>query len=96
MLRLQLPYALTKAVSAGLLPPEARFTMFHPGPGPGEGICKLAVNPDHFADGEMPALAEKIISNLKSQIPGFADVKTTDASPALFRATAGDSKAKPP
>jgi hypothetical protein len=81
MLRLQLPYALARAVNAGLLPPEARFTMFHPGPGPGEGICKLAVNPDHFADGEMPRLAEQIISNLKSQIPGFANVKIAESSP---------------
>jgi hypothetical protein len=81
MLRIQLPYALAKAVAAGILPAEARFSMFHPGPGPGEGICKLAVNPDHFADGEMPRLAERIISNLRSQIAGFAEVQIADTSP---------------
>ena len=81
MLRLQIPYAVTKAVNTGLLPPEARFTMFHPGPSPNEGICKLAVNPDHFADGEMPRLAEQIISNLKSQIPAFAEVQIAESSP---------------
>jgi hypothetical protein len=55
--------------------------MFHPGPGPGEGICKLAVNPDHFADGEMPRLAERIVSNLRSQIAGFAEVQIAETSP---------------
>jgi hypothetical protein len=81
VLRLQLPYAVTKAVNAGNLPAEARFTMFHPGPGPGEGICKLAVNPDQFGKDEMPALAERIISNLRSQIPSFANVKIAESSP---------------
>jgi len=43
MLRLRIPYALAQAVAVGSLPPEARFTMFHPGPLAGEGVCKLAV-----------------------------------------------------
>ncbi len=32
MLRVRIPYTLAQAVAAGSLPPEARFTMFHPGP----------------------------------------------------------------
>lgn len=45
MLRVLIPYALALAVAAGSLPPEARFTMFHPGPMSGQGVCKLAVPP---------------------------------------------------
>jgi hypothetical protein len=81
MLRIQVPYALARSVNAGDLPIEAKFTVFHPGPGVGEGTCKLAVHPDHFTDDEMPRLAERIISNLKSQIPGFANVQIVERSP---------------
>jgi hypothetical protein len=55
--------------------------MFHPGPGPGEGICKLAVNPDHFSAGDMQVLAEQIISYLKFEISGFGDVTIAEMSP---------------
>ncbi len=79
-LRLQLPYVLLNAVNAGQLPFEARFTMFHPGPGTGEGICKLAVNPDQFPGDDMPALAARIIDHLRSQISGFAHVKILETS----------------
>ena len=45
MLRVRIPYALAQAVAAGSLPPEARFTVFHPGPMSGQGVCKLAIPP---------------------------------------------------
>jgi len=45
MLRVRIPYTLAQAVAAGSLPPQARFTMFHPGPLSGQGVCKLAIPP---------------------------------------------------
>jgi hypothetical protein len=45
MLRVRIPHALAQAVAGGSLPPEARFTMFHPGPLSGQGVCKLAIPP---------------------------------------------------
>src|ERR1700722_2675101 len=38
LLRLQIPYALAQAVEKKTLPRIARFTVFYPGPGAGEGI----------------------------------------------------------
>jgi hypothetical protein len=81
MLRLQLPYVLTKAVNAGQLPGEARLTMFHPGPGPGEGVCKLAVDPEHFFGEQSRLLAERIIAWLRRDLVGFSEAKITEMSP---------------
>lgn len=84
MLRLQVPYALAKAVDSGVLPREARFAMFHPGPGGSEGICKLAVDPSQFADANIRSLAERIIEHLKQELPGLAAVRIAETSPSAL------------
>ena len=81
MLRLQTPYVLAMAVAARALPHEARFTLFHPGPGPGEGICKLAVNPDQFSAAAVPLLFNEIVDHLKNEVPGFAAAEIAETSP---------------
>ncbi len=80
MLRLAVPYVLSKSVASGHLPPAARFTVLHPGPGPGEAICKLAVNPQLFQSGEIHSLAEKIVGLLKAQVEGCESAKVAAAS----------------
>ena len=86
MLRLQTPYALAQGVNEGRLPREARFTIFHPGPGDGEGICKLAINPEQFASTEVGTFAERVIQYLRSEISGFSAARVLGMSPrALAR-----------
>jgi hypothetical protein len=86
MLRVQIPYVLTRAVLDGKLPSEARFTMFLPGPGFGEGICKLAVNPARFAQEDVELFASQVLEHLKGQLPAFANSRVVEASPrALAR-----------
>jgi hypothetical protein len=84
MLRLQIPYALAKAVNAGSLPASARFTVFYPGPAQGEGICKLAVNPAEISPAQADALAEKIVQLLIAEVPGFADARIAEKSPRIL------------
>jgi hypothetical protein len=84
MLRLQIPYALAKAVDAGHLPPNARFTVFYPGPAQGEGICKLAVNPAEISPAKADELAESILRILVVEVPGFADAKIAEKSPRIL------------
>ena len=84
MLRLQIPYALAKAVEAGNLPPNARFTVFYPGPGQSEGICKLAVNPAEVSPAEADELAETVVRILIAKVPGFADAKISEKSPRIL------------
>jgi hypothetical protein len=84
MLRLQIPYALAKAVEAGQLPASARFTVFYPGPAIGEGICKLAVNPAEVSSAEADEFAEKIVRYLITQIPGFASASIAEKSPRIL------------
>ena len=86
MLRLQIPYALAKAVDAGHLPPNARFTVFYPGPGQGEGICKLAVNPAEISPAEADELAERIVRLLIAEVPAFKDAKIAEKSPRILPA----------
>jgi FAD-dependent oxidoreductase family protein len=84
MLRIQAPYVLTRAVSEGKMKHEARFTMFVPGTNPGEGVCKLAVDPDHFAQEEVELLATAVLDCLKQNIPAFADARVVETSPRAF------------
>jgi FAD-dependent oxidoreductase family protein len=84
MLRLQIPYAVAKAVDAGALPPNARFTVFYPGPADGEGICKLAVNPAEISTAEADELAETVVQLLISQIPSFKDARIAEKSPRIL------------
>jgi hypothetical protein len=86
MLRIQIPYVLARAVLDGKLPAEARFTMFHPGPGSGEGICKLAVNPSRFGQEEVELFAGDILEHLRGQLSAFAHSRVVETSPrALSR-----------
>jgi hypothetical protein len=80
MLRVQIPYELARAVLDGKLPVEARFTMFHPGPGAGEGICKLAVSPDRFAQEEVELFASQVLEHLKAQLPAFKEARVVECS----------------
>ncbi|HWE04011.1 MAG TPA: FAD-dependent oxidoreductase [Tepidisphaeraceae bacterium] len=81
LLRLQTPYALTQAASGGALPREARLTMFHPGPGPGEGICKLAVNADHFSADEARRFATGVVDYLRREVSGYSTARVVEMSP---------------
>jgi len=84
MLRLQIPYALSKAVNAGSLPANARFTVFYPGPGAGEGICKLAVNPAVVSPEDADLLAGQVVRHLAAEIPGFAEARIAEKSPRIL------------
>ncbi len=84
MLRLQIPYALAKAVDAGNLPASARFTVFYPGPTQGEGICKLAVNPAEISPAQADELAEQIVQLLISEIPSFTAARIAEKSPRIL------------
>lgn len=84
MLRLQTPYFLARAVDVGLLPPTARFTAFYPGPGPGEGVCKLAVNPEELTPDEVESFADRVVQHLMREIPGFAVARVVEKSPRIL------------
>jgi FAD dependent oxidoreductase len=84
MLRLQIPYALAKAVDAGHLPPSARFTVFYPGPGLGEGICKLAMNPAELSPAQADEFARQVIQHLIAEIPGLAGATVAEKSPRIL------------
>jgi glycine/D-amino acid oxidase-like deaminating enzyme len=81
LLPVQVPYVLTGAVSDGKLPVEARFTMFQPGPGPGAGVCKLAVHPEHSAQEDVELFARAVIDHLKHSLPAFARACVVETSP---------------
>jgi 2-polyprenyl-6-methoxyphenol hydroxylase-like FAD-dependent oxidoreductase len=84
MLRIQTPYVLTRAVSEEKLPREARFTLFVPGTSPGEGFCKLAVSPDHFAQEEVELFANAVLEHLKQSLPAFAGARVVESSPRAY------------
>ncbi len=84
LLRLQIPYALAKAVQAGELPAVARFTVFYPGPGEGEGVCKLALPADE------PSSA--IVDNEHAREPALAEPRDASSAACGFAA----SPANPP
>ncbi|HEY1922917.1 MAG TPA: FAD-dependent oxidoreductase [Tepidisphaeraceae bacterium] len=84
LLRLQTPFALAKAVEKGTLPPTARFTAFYPGPGAGEGVCKLAVNPDEAGAALAESFADQIVEVLKREIAGFSTARVTEKSPRIL------------
>jgi hypothetical protein len=84
MLRLQIPYFLAKSVNAGQLPASARHTAFYPGPGPGEGICKLALDPAEESADSAAELAERIFVVLTREIPGLSEAKIAEKSPRIL------------
>ena len=69
----RVPFVLSKGVSRGLLPDNARFTSFEAGRSAGEGYCKLCVypatHPKHEAD--VKGLAETILRCLSEALPPF-------------------------
>jgi hypothetical protein len=81
MLRIQVPYVLARAVADGKLPPLARFTVFSPGPQPGEGVCKLAVQAEGISPGEVELFAQQIIEHLMREVEGFAIARVVEQSP---------------
>ncbi len=84
MLRLQTPYALARAVNRGVLPAAARFTVFYPGPPHGEGVCKLAVNPDELGIAEAESFADQVVELLQREIAGFASARVVEKSPRIL------------
>jgi hypothetical protein len=80
-LRLEIPYALTRAVEKGLLPPTARFTTFHPGPGNDAGVCKLALHPDDFSADNAACFADGVLRFLIHEVRGLAVARVLEQSP---------------
>jgi hypothetical protein len=83
-LRLEIPYVLARAAEAGQLPPAARFTLFHPGPGSGEGVCKLAVPPEDFAPERAEPWVERIVHHLMTEIPALSAARVLERSPRVL------------
>lgn len=81
MLRLQVPYALAKAVQQGDLPPTAKFTVLYPGPGANEAVLKFAADPDST---DAPETAARIFDQLKAQLPDFANARIIEQSPHIL------------
>lgn len=77
LLRLQIPYTLAVAVQKDKLPTLARFTVFHPGPGAGEGVCKFAVN---VADPSVEQI-DRVIAYLQTELDGFKSATILERSP---------------
>jgi len=84
LLRLQIPYFLSQAVANAQLPPTARYTSFYPGPGPGQGVCKLSIDLWETTDSEADALAQRVIEYLKSQLPALKSVQIVEKSPRIL------------
>jgi 2-polyprenyl-6-methoxyphenol hydroxylase-like FAD-dependent oxidoreductase len=83
-LRLQIPFFLAHAVEKGLLPTNARFTSFYPGPTTGEGICKLAINVSESTSGDAIELANRVIEYLRAQIPALSSAAIADRSGSIL------------
>ena len=65
----------------GGLPATARFTLFHPGPGEAEGVCKLALHPDDFSPERAAAFVERVLQILVKEIPALAAARVIEQSP---------------
>lgn len=81
-LRLQIPFTLAKAVVQNQLPAIARLTVFHPGPLPGQGVCKMAVSPGELM--EPAAVAQRanaIFNHLKQSLESLAVATILEQSP---------------
>jgi len=86
-MRLQIPYCLVKAADEGALPAEARFTMFHPGPGAGQGICKLAVDAEQSTPSRLEDYASGVLQRLKRGVAGCSQARIIEKSPQLLPRT---------
>jgi hypothetical protein len=85
-LRLQIPYCLEKAVQSGALHAAARYTVFYPGPGDGEGVCKLAIPSEDFhpLDSNVGAMAQRIFDHLAAELPALARARIIERSPGAL------------
>ena len=81
MLRIEVPYVLTRAAADGVLPFAVRFAMFHPGPGDGQGVCKLALVPSDCTGDKLADYAHRVIQHLIQESPGFAKARIIESSP---------------
>ncbi|HUB23818.1 MAG TPA: FAD-dependent oxidoreductase [Tepidisphaeraceae bacterium] len=84
LLRLQIPYELAHAVEENALPQVARFTVFHPGPTAGEGICKLAIAPGECPDAQAEVFLNRVIERLTRSIPAMSNAKVVEKSPRIL------------
>ena len=84
LLRLQIPYVLAKAVQGGELPAIARFTVFYPGPGADEGVCKLAINADEMSADDIEPFADRVIDHLRCEVPDFSSAGIVEKSPQVL------------
>jgi hypothetical protein len=82
--RIQTAYVLGRAVDEGQLPRLARFTSFYPGPGEGEGICKLAMIAQEASTADAEKFAEQVVGFLKQNIAGFAEARIAEMSPRVL------------
>jgi hypothetical protein len=85
LLRLQTPYVLTQAVAKGLLPSAARFTLFNPGPGEGEGVCKFSIDPGAFSPDQVEPFVAAAFEHLQRELPAFASARIVERSPHALR-----------
>jgi len=81
ILRIAVPHVLTQAAAKGALPPCARFTMFYPGPAAGQGVCKLAIDPDAINEEQVRDYAMRVAHRLTREVPGCADAVILEQSP---------------
>ena len=84
LLRLQIPYFLTQAVEQNRLPKTARYTSFYPGPGAGEGVCKLAIDLTQTTATQANSLADQLVIYLKNEIPALATARVLEKSPDIL------------
>jgi hypothetical protein len=84
ILRLQIPYLLARAVEKGALPPIARFTGFHPGPGQNEGVCKLAIDLVKFTSAQAESFATDVFDYLKKESAAFTGARIVETSPHIL------------
>jgi hypothetical protein len=83
MLRLHVPYALEKMIRSGELPAICRHTVFYPGPGAGEGVCKLPFNPDDLEESARRC-ADLIVGGLRTSVDSFAGATIVEYSPRVL------------
>jgi glycine/D-amino acid oxidase-like deaminating enzyme len=84
MMRLEIPFALHKAVDGGILPEAAKFTVFYPGPGVGEGICKFAVDPTKYTGEAARGLADRAVEYLRGEVTALRDAVVAESSPRVL------------
>jgi len=82
MTPLKVPYLLSREAEAGNLPDPLRYTVFIPGPSPGEGSCKISL-PSGAGIREATAAAGRVLDCLSARDPVFADARIAEASPEV-------------